>query len=381
MPFHSHPSSPAKAVGARGRQDPPGDASNIATGMLRAAEVLGSLGNPTNPLPGREPKPPLPQNSTVPKRKPVHPGAPSPQIRTPYPDDPPAIAARSHPHGTLTQLELRPPRSHEPVKLPEELHLPTTSSSTMSDIHHYQRSNPYMTSDPLQVHVQQASPHHQTNAVPNNVPGSLQPGPMGRPAPVPSAASSGSVPQLPQISTQLHEPTTPSRATTVGHAPNHTHSYSRSSPAGLDQPKYKPFNSTPETSQYSSPIPSFMPQTPQGTSQSPLGLADIRPLRGNTTFSDGPASPSVYPNNGELQFPTTSNYLAPWPIYALDWCKWPLRQHGSAAGKVAIGSYLEDNHNYVSSAHQTHYTKELLTGADSNTGCSQNKAGSRQPSG
>jgi len=43
--------------------------------------------------------------------------------------------------------------------------------------------------------------------------------------------------------------------------------------------------------------------------------------------------------------PTPSNYLAPWALYAFDWCKW--QTHGNSAGKVAIASYLEDGHNFV----------------------------------
>jgi WD repeat-containing protein 68 len=43
--------------------------------------------------------------------------------------------------------------------------------------------------------------------------------------------------------------------------------------------------------------------------------------------------------------PSTSNYLAPWALYAFDWCKWT--PQGKGAGKVAIGSYLEDGHNFV----------------------------------
>jgi DDB1- and CUL4-associated factor 7 len=80
---------------------------------------------------------------------------------------------------------------------------------------------------------------------------------------------------------------------------------------------------------------------------SPLGLADIRPsteallMGASTQHSSGPT-------NGDLQIPTNSNYVAPWPIYAVDWCKWKMPSAGSFAGKIAIGSHLEDNHNYVS---------------------------------
>lgn len=44
--------------------------------------------------------------------------------------------------------------------------------------------------------------------------------------------------------------------------------------------------------------------------------------------------------------PTNSNYLAPFATYAYDWCKWPV-MGGSGAGKMAVGSYLEDPHNFI----------------------------------
>ena len=78
----------------------------------------------------------------------------------------------------------------------------------------------------------------------------------------------------------------------------------------------------------------------------PLGLADIRP-RADSTLSDGPPGTLGYELNNSQ--PSASNYLAPWALYAFDWCKWP--PQGKGAGKVAIGSYLEDGHNFVGSFH------------------------------
>ena len=43
-------------------------------------------------------------------------------------------------------------------------------------------------------------------------------------------------------------------------------------------------------------------------------------------------------------------YLAPWGIFAADWCKWPVSPGGNGVGgfgRVAIGSYSEDSHNSV----------------------------------
>ena len=50
--------------------------------------------------------------------------------------------------------------------------------------------------------------------------------------------------------------------------------------------------------------------------------------------------------NDSDRVPSNSNYLAPWGVYAYDWCKWPVHG-GSSAGKMAVGSYLEDTHNFV----------------------------------
>lgn len=80
-------------------------------------------------------------------------------------------------------------------------------------------------------------------------------------------------------------------------------------------------------------------------SYSPLALADIRP-RADSSLDDAFGGASGF-NGSPEKLPTNSNYLAPWAAYAFDWCKWPVHG-GNNAGKIAIGSYLEDPHNYVS---------------------------------
>ncbi|KAG7005625.1 hypothetical protein G7Y79_00018g044320 [Physcia stellaris] len=127
---------------------------------------------------------------------------------------------------------------------------------------------------------------------------------------------------------------------------SHSHSYSRSSPAGLDHQKYVPFTSTPENSKFASPPNQryTTSQTPQGGgAYSPLGLADIRGL------ADDPQSANPLTGDGYPSVATNSNYLAPWPVYAFDWCKWPVphQSSGEGAGKMAIGSYVEDGHNFI----------------------------------
>ncbi|KIW71873.1 hypothetical protein PV04_00102 [Phialophora macrospora] len=224
----------------------------------------------------------------------------------------------------------------------EELHL-NPQGSAMSDVHHY-GAPPAYSGDGLSIKIEPSTPQHPTTVASQPIPGTLQPGgPASRPATLGASGTAPSLPTLPQIATQLQQPPLSARPMTL----NHTHSYSRSSPGAMDQPKYKPFSNTPEQSKFASTPSSYMPQTPLGpSSYSPLGLADIR-QRTEPTFSDTPFSPGVAQESEVSPYPQNSNYNAPWPIYAMDWCKWPPRSGSGSSGKVAIGSYLEDNHNYI----------------------------------
>ena len=247
-----------------------------------------------------------------------------------------------------------PPNSYPPAQYqtqrrplisgrqPDELHIPS-GSAAMGDYNRYQAPPAYGGNDGLSINVQPSTPQHLSGNAGNTLPGALQPGPMARPGPLSSNTAPMSIPTLPHISTQMQQP--PVSARPAG--PNHSHSYSRSSPTTLEQVKYKAFTNTPEAAKYGSSNAMNIPQTPQTSSYSPLGLADIRP-RTDGGFSDDPTSPGFYQSAVDhQQYPKNSQYLAPWPIYASDWCKWPPRPHGGHAGKVAIGSYLEDNHNFV----------------------------------
>ena len=224
---------------------------------------------------------------------------------------------------------------------PEELHIPPASAG-MGDYNRYQAPPAYAAGDGLSINVHPSTPQHLGNAASSTLPGALQPGPLARPGPQSSNNAPGSIPTVPHISTQMQQPPVSGRPAN----PGHSHGHSRSSPTSLEQVKYKAFTNTPEAAKYGPSNPTSIPQTPQTASYSPLGLADIRP-RTDAGFSDDPTSPGFYHGGADPLYPTNSNYLAPWPIYATDWCKWPSRSHSSQAGKVAIGSYLEDNHNYV----------------------------------
>ena len=230
------------------------------------------------------------------------------------------------------QAHFQTPQRSGTIRRNEELHLPQTSSA-MSDIQHY--------GAPPSYNFQPPTPQQPSSAASNPVPGQLQPGQTNRPPMISSSNTAPPLPTLPQITTQMQQPPQSARPMTL----NQTHSYSRSSPGLMEQPKYKPFSNTPD--KYSTPN-SYGPQTPQGPpSYSPLGLADIRDRTGGV-FSDPLMSPTqAIETNDVMQYPTDSSYVAPWPIYALDWCKWPPRSNTGSAGKVALGSYSEDGPNWL----------------------------------
>ncbi|KAL8747037.1 MAG: hypothetical protein Q9190_001035 [Brigantiaea leucoxantha] len=248
--------------------------------------------------------------------------------------------------GNQVQHYETPRRNQNLGRQPEELHIPPSnnlkigqSNSREIPRHHSYHASQEPSTAPAApgISIHQATPHGTHNAGgagSGSLPGALRPGAAS------VNTAPGTVPTLPQISTQTQQYSTSSRSSTA----SHSHSYSRSSPAGLDQQKHAPYVNTPESSKFpATPNQKYSSQTPHGSSAySPLGLADIRP-----EMTDGPLSANPYSSEFS-SLPTNSNYLAPWPVYAFDWCKWPVQSNaGDLAGKIALGSYVEDGHNFI----------------------------------
>ncbi|KAF2486511.1 WD40-repeat-containing domain protein [Neohortaea acidophila] len=187
--------------------------------------------------------------------------------------------------------------------------------------------------------VQQATPRGSASSA---LPGALQPAGGVPRAPPSTFTTPPTVPSM-NIATNAQQYTqqSPSRS-------NPIHSHSRSSPTGMDgSQKYIPFNHTPSQNSPSTSNPKAYnlshTQSPAGPSHSPLNLTDIR-SRAISDANDGTSGTNVLFSYSDT--PTNSNYLAPFPTYAYDWCKWPVLG-GSSAGKMAVGSYLEDPHNFI----------------------------------
>lgn len=181
----------------------------------------------------------------------------------------------------------------------------------------------------------------------SGVPNVLQPGSLGAGRQAPMAASAA--PTVPTMSGAMQpspsEYSPPSKPPALSLA----QAYPRSSPVGPYEggPGYAPYTPTTPGGSAAGPSQFVSPQdrkfgSQRNVSNTPLGLADIRP-RADSGLSDGPPGTLGYELANSQ--PSASNYLAPWALYAFDWCKWA--PQGKGAGKVAVGSYLEDGHNFV----------------------------------
>ncbi|ORY66979.1 WD40-repeat-containing domain protein [Pseudomassariella vexata] len=236
----------------------------------------------------------------------------------------------------------------------DELHI----SPTMSHSHQAQLSPRDFTTAPANPHIkleqpatasQPATPaYHQGNSA---VPNVLQPG-VGALGGRPAAMSANTAPTLPTMSgTMQHSPSEYTSPSSKPPALSLSHSYSRSSPTAPYEQSNTTYSSyTPTTpgmslagpsSQLSSQDKYGAPGSQRNVSNTPLGLADIRP-RADSSLSEGNAAgfgSDAHPS------PMPSSYIAPWAMYSFDWCKWP--SQGNGAGKIAIGSYLEDGHNFI----------------------------------
>lgn len=261
----------------------------------------------------------------------------------------------SQPASALTGGQQQ--QQQQQLHQPDELHMSGMSASPqrqhMSPESYATSSNPQIKLDhpPPPASAQPHLSYQGPSA--NSVPNVLQPGGLtARPPPV----SSNTAPALPTIQSSLspqdnhqqHDYSTAAKPTL-----NMSHTYSRSSPGGAyDTPgsyhAYTPTTpgGTSASSQFMSPsdVSKYtQPGSQRHISNTPLGLADIRPRADSSMSDGGPGTLSYDLANAQAG---TSNYMAPWPIYAFDWCKW--RPQANGAGKLAVGSYLEDGHNFVS---------------------------------
>lgn len=370
MPFHPHRHNRQLPNVAAGIQNAAllgaiGVTPNLSRPLASAAgntttsagtDTFANLPHDSSPLYARDP---VKENMAAPLqtgRLGMDPSAPMSAPVSTMPNEAQQFSTprRGHTHRQSDDLRHQIPSNAPP--LPQQY---TPQQQMM-----YQES--YANNAPPAFNLHQATPQDSQpqSVVPSNagdVPGALQPGGSFRPGPSSAYTSPSAIPtvhQTPSIQTnaQLYTQTQPpSRSNTL-------HSYSRSSPAGMDgSQKYTPFNQTPAQTPTTSNPKAYNishAQTPTGQSHSPLNLTDIR-SRAVSDANEGVAGSGMMFSYSDT--PTNSNYLAPFATYAYDWCKWPV-PGGNSAGKMAIGSYLEDPHNFIQIL-DTHITPQEVTAA------------------
>jgi DDB1- and CUL4-associated factor 7 len=341
MPFHGHHSSSSSSAQQNAQHMPP----SAASGIFQAAQALGSIGAPTGNLrtvtlgttsAGTDSL--YPSGTSMTTSNPGGQSAPPTSYNISQSNSGSIISPPNS--ATNNSQQDDPPRRPQAYnRQSDELHLSTLPGGGQRG---QISTRDYTASGPPRISLEQAVSDANQYQRTGQMPGALQPGGPNRPG----AVSSNTAPAMPTIGQSLSQDpySTPARTGTHGHS----HNYSRSSPSagGYDGQNYIPFSTTPGgTEQYSSPInQKYTPVNQRNISNTPLGLADIRP-RADSGVSDNLPGANPYSYDGANAQPTNSNYLAPWAIYAFDWCKWPAQN--SDAGKVAVGSYLEDGHNFV----------------------------------
>ncbi|KAJ4357531.1 uncharacterized protein N0V89_002107 [Didymosphaeria variabile] len=344
MPFHGHHHQ--------------NSAFTPSQGLSQAAQALGSIGAPAGNLrvatsgttnAGTDALMPGSGNVQSPTSSGPHAGGhTAPPTAGALSNPPPQQQARSfEPRRVATNEDLHINTMNQPQ------HVPSQSSAPQQQQQQHMYNSPDQYGAP-NINLHQGPPNAQYSGASSaqSVPGSLQPGAQQqqRPGAASAYTAPSTVPTIPQINTNAQQYTLPTRSNTINQPQQHTssHTYSRSSPAGMgpDQ-KYIPFSNTPESSKYAAGTPAqkYYPSTPSGAaSNSPLGLADIRPRANSNMAEESTGAGTLFVENDRT--PSNSSYLTPWPAYAFDWCKWNVHG-GNGAGKMAVGSYLEDTHNFI----------------------------------
>ncbi|OBT74604.1 hypothetical protein VF21_06369 [Pseudogymnoascus sp. 05NY08] len=359
--FGGHHRSSSSTASSSAQQNVPG---GVTANLLQAAQILGSVGTPsaatastrtTGAATATAPAAPPPASayrsrsptasSHAFNAAPAQPAAQPPNhspAQTNLPSN--ANAMMSNPAAPNNAQHFETPRRQQAyARHPDELHMGDTDTAAAAAQKGPLSPRDYGPGGAPRINLEQATP--ETSNYQSNLPGPLQ---SGGGVSRPPTLSSNSTPAVPAL--QSNMPADPF-ATPLRSNQNLSHNYSRSSPStAYDGQPYQPYTTTPgggsELSQFSTPSSlKYVPGQQRNVSNTPLGLADIRP-RADSTLSDAVlpgANPYSY--DGANAVPTNSNYLAPWAIYAFDWCKWP--SHNNDAGKVAVGSYLEDGHNFI----------------------------------
>ncbi len=221
MPFNIHHQH---HLSSTGQSNPEQNQFTTTNALFQASQTLGSVGAPTSHSRDIESNPAgsdgtlfSPDDTTEADGS----DAMNPSYGTSNASAP--IPAGGRQAAQYETSQRAPPFTRQP----EELHMSNTGS--VMEARHYQTAARYNPAEALPAHLQPSTPQYSNASTGTNIPGALQPGSLNRPPTLSSNTAPGSIPTLPQLSTQMQQSSQTPRSVTL----NHTHSYSRSSPAGI----------------------------------------------------------------------------------------------------------------------------------------------------
>lgn len=169
-----------------------------------------------------------------------------------------------------------------------------------------------------------------------------------RPQPQPSHTAPGSIPQI--INPSQQQQSSMHRTNTTSSSYSHSSKYSPQLNPSASVSHRDPAGSAGGDSgrKYTHPgalTPTYPQSAQHSSSHSHSGAAHLG--MGLAGLSSPGASVREREDViGGIGAVGNGKWMSPWSLFALDWCKWQPTSGGY--GRIAVGSYAEDSHNYVS---------------------------------
>ncbi|KAI5803896.1 WD40-repeat-containing domain protein [Geopyxis carbonaria] len=215
---------------------------------------------------------------------------------------------------------------------PQDLHPPPAHHSIPTQQQQKRASDSHIKIEPPSIPSSNSQPsyaaYHSSN--PSSATGS-------RPQIAATATAPAAVPQAQRRSTMQRNTTGETGVPAGGSG------YSPNSGAGVDSGSSSKKYSHPGalTPTYPTSSQHSSSHSHGGAGSSHLGMG----LSGLTSSSNSMRERDPEPVGG-LGAVGPGRWMSPYGLYALDWCKWPTTS-GNGYGRIAVGSYSEDSHNYI----------------------------------
>ncbi|KAF3909200.1 hypothetical protein ABW20_dc0101745 [Dactylellina cionopaga] len=349
------------------RQDHDGSSSqgpdqlHTTGALLQAAQALSSIGKPSNYLPASSGPNPNPQHQAQTHIQQQHPTSP-PQPPSLTPGSQPSMSYHQNP-----QLNPGGYGGYSGGNYPSTSPHPGSAMSTQSysDASEFQRQNSFRAHDAHgappppqpQQHSQRPPPQPQYSeySSPIHIHQPQQPPPQQQqqqqqPPPQGYQAYPGGASRSHSTASGLSRSNTLASAHPPAGEPDANALY------GDANTKYLPITHM-QPSSGSSGLPldpsqssSYRKYAPGGGSMGQQDIAMVGGFGLDVQSRQGPITEAP-----PKEMPRGSHYFTQWTPYAIDWCKWPIYGSPSASGyagqsgvgRLAVGSYSEDGHNYV----------------------------------